>query len=60
MPLQTLTDFQLEEITRSLSNLRRTPLLGPSWYRPIAANLTDLLTFAVDKPSVWNAWTGPS
>jgi aminoglycoside phosphotransferase (APT) family kinase protein len=44
-------------IARSLSVLRRTPLLGPSWYRPIAATLTDLLTFAIDDPSTWNEWT---
>jgi hypothetical protein len=37
--------------------LRRTPLAGPSWYRPIAATLTDLLTFAIDEPSIWNQWT---
>jgi aminoglycoside phosphotransferase (APT) family kinase protein len=44
-------------IARSLSMLRRTPLAGPSWYRPIAATLTDLLTFAIDEPSTWNQWT---
>ena len=44
-------------VARSLSNLRRTPLAGPSWYRPIAANLTDLLTFAIDRRHVWDAWT---
>jgi aminoglycoside phosphotransferase (APT) family kinase protein len=45
-------------IARSLANLRRTPLLGPSWYRPIAANLTDVLTFAIDNPRTWSSWTG--
>ena len=45
-------------IARSLSNLRRSPLLGPSWYRPIAANLTDILTFAIDNPTTWAIWTG--
>jgi aminoglycoside phosphotransferase (APT) family kinase protein len=44
-------------IARSLSMLRRTPLLGPSWYRPIAATLFDLLTFAIDEPASWNRWT---
>jgi aminoglycoside phosphotransferase (APT) family kinase protein len=44
-------------VARSLSTLRRTPLLGPSWYRPIAATLFDLLTFAIDEPSTWNRWT---
>ncbi len=44
-------------VARSLSNLRRTPLSGPSWYRPIAANLTDLLTFAIDHPTAWARWT---
>jgi hypothetical protein len=44
-------------IARSLSMLRRTPLAGPSWYRPIAATLTDLLTFAIDEPATWNQWT---
>jgi aminoglycoside phosphotransferase (APT) family kinase protein len=44
-------------IARSLSMLRRTPFLGPSWYRPIAATLFDLLTFAIDEPASWNRWT---
>jgi aminoglycoside phosphotransferase (APT) family kinase protein len=44
-------------IARSLSNLRRTPLAGPSWYRPIAANITDMLTFAIDNPTAWARWT---
>ena len=44
-------------ISRSLANMRRAPLAGPSWYRPIAANLTDLLTFAIDCPEMWSAWT---
>ena len=44
-------------VARSLSNLCRTPLLGPSWYRPIAATLTDLLTFAAQRPDTWHAWT---
>jgi hypothetical protein len=43
-------------LARSLSNLCRTPLTGPSWYRPIAANLTDLLTFAIDRRHIWDAW----
>ncbi len=45
-------------IARGLLVLRRTPLLGPSWYRPIAATLFDLLTFAIDEPATWNRWTG--
>jgi aminoglycoside phosphotransferase (APT) family kinase protein len=45
-------------VARSLANLCRTPLSGPSWYRPIAANLTDLLTFATDSQVTWNRWTG--
>ena len=59
----TLGDRSLEAriiravIARSLSLLRRTPLLGPSWYRPIAATLTDLLTFAIDETSIWSRWT---
>jgi aminoglycoside phosphotransferase (APT) family kinase protein len=59
----TMADPSLEArvirvvIARSLSMLRRTPLAGPSWYRPIAATLTDLLTFAIDEPSTWNQWT---
>jgi len=44
-------------VARSMYNLARSPLTGPSWYRPIAANLTDLLTFAVDSPTAWRAWT---
>ncbi len=44
-------------LARSLSNLRRSPLDGPSWYRPIAANLTDMLCFAVEEPARWQAWT---
>ena len=43
-------------LARSLTNLCRTPLTGPSWYRPVAANLTDLLTFAVDRRPVWESW----
>jgi aminoglycoside phosphotransferase (APT) family kinase protein len=43
-------------LARSLSNLCRTPRTGPSWYRPIAANLTDLLTFAIDRHHIWDAW----
>lgn len=43
-------------LARSLSNLCRTPLGGPSWYRPVAANLTDLLTFAIDRRQVWESW----
>lgn len=47
-------------VARSLSNLCRSPLTGPSWYRPIAANLSDLLTFAIDHPTTWATWTsGP-
>jgi aminoglycoside phosphotransferase (APT) family kinase protein len=61
--LTTIGDRSLEArivraiVARSLSTLRRTPLLGPSWYRPIAATLTDLLTFAVDEPATWSRWT---
>lgn len=44
-------------VSRCVYNLARSPLTGPSWYRPIAANLTDLLTFAIDHPSTWAAWT---
>ncbi len=43
-------------IARSLYNLRRTPLPGPSWYRPSAATITDMLTFAVDHPDIWRTW----
>ena len=59
----TTSDQSLESrivrsvIARSVSGLRRTPRLGPSWYRPIAATVTDLLTFAVDHPDLWHAWT---
>ena len=44
-------------VARSISGLRRTPRLGPSWYRPIAATLTDLFTFSADHPDLWRAWT---
>jgi aminoglycoside phosphotransferase (APT) family kinase protein len=44
-------------VARSMYNLGRSPLVGPSWYRPLAANLTDLLAFAVDRPATWAAWT---
>ena len=44
-------------VARCLYNLARSPLAGPSWYRPIAANLTDLLTFAIDHPATWAEWT---
>lgn len=43
---------------RSLTALRRAPLTGPSWYRPLAATLTDLLTFAIADPARWGRWTG--
>jgi aminoglycoside phosphotransferase (APT) family kinase protein len=43
-------------LARSLANLSRAPLAGPSWYRPVAANLTDLLTFAIDRRRVWESW----
>ena len=43
-------------LVRSVSNLCRTPLTGPSWYRPVAAQLTDLLTFASDRPNTWRSW----
>lgn len=45
-------------LARSLMNLCRTPLGGPSWYRPVAANLTDVLTFAIDRRAVWDSWLG--
>jgi len=47
-------------VARSVSNLRRSPLIGPSWYRPIAANLVDMLTFAAEEPALWQHCTqGP-
>jgi len=47
-------------VARSMHNLARSPLTGPSWYRPVAANLTDLLTFAIDNPDTWRAWSTAS
>ncbi len=44
-------------VARSLHGLRRTPKNGPGWRRPIAATLTDLLTFAADNPALWTTWT---
>jgi aminoglycoside phosphotransferase (APT) family kinase protein len=44
-------------VARSVSNLARAPLTGPSWYRPAAANITDMLTFAIDHPDTWARWT---
>lgn len=46
------------KLARSLSNLCRSPLAGPSWYRPVAASLTDLLTFAVERRETWESWVG--
>jgi aminoglycoside phosphotransferase (APT) family kinase protein len=43
-------------IARCLYNLARSPLTGPSWYRPIAANLTDMMSFALDHPATWSQW----
>ena len=45
-------------ISRAVSGLRRSPLTGPSWYRPVAAGLADLLTFATDHPDTWHHWIG--
>ncbi len=36
----------------------RRPLTGPSWHRPVAAGLADLLTFATDHPATWRRWLG--
>ena len=44
-------------LARALVGLRRTPRLGPSWYRPIAATLTDVLAFVGDFPVDWSEWT---
>lgn len=45
-------------ISRSIAGLRRSPLTGLSWYRPVAAGLADLLTFATDHPDTWRGWLG--
>lgn len=42
-----------ELIARAVADLRRAPLLGPSWYRPIATRLADLLLFATTDPNSW-------
>ena len=43
-------------IGNAIYGLRRTAHTGPSWYRPLAANLSDLLMFATDQPEVWRRW----
>ena len=43
-------------IGNAIYGLRRTPDTGPSWYRPVAAHLSDLLLFATDQPNVWQRW----
>jgi hypothetical protein len=40
----------------TLSDLRRSPLHGPSWYRPIANRLGDLMRFATERPTTWARW----
>ncbi|MBK5287792.1 MAG: aminoglycoside phosphotransferase family protein [Acidimicrobiia bacterium] len=45
-------------ITNAIAGLRRSPALGPSWYRPLATGVADLLGFATDQPDVWRGWLG--
>lgn len=43
-------------VIHAVHHLRRTPRTGPSWYRPVAARLTDMLTFAIDRRDTWERW----
>ncbi len=58
------TDPTLEQrvvhlaLSNALAGLRRTPAAGPSWYRPLAAVMADLLAFATDEPETWSHWIG--
>ena len=45
-------------LSNSLAGLRRSPATGPSWYRPLAAAMADLLAFATDHPETWRRWLG--
>ncbi len=45
-------------LSNALAGLRRTPATGPSWYRPLAAVMADLLAFATDHPQTWRRWLG--
>ncbi len=45
-------------LSNALAGLRRTPATGPSWYRPLAAVMADLLAFATDQPETWHRWLG--
>jgi aminoglycoside phosphotransferase (APT) family kinase protein len=42
-----------QAICRAVYGLRRSPLRGPSWYRPVAASLSDLFAYATDHPATW-------
>ena len=58
------TDPTLEQrivhlaLCNALAGLRRAPKTGPSWYRPLAAVMADLLAFATDHPETWSRWLG--
>ena len=58
------TDPTLEQrivrlaLRNALAGLRRAPKTGPSWYRPLAAVMADLLAFATDHPATWQRWLG--
>ena len=45
-------------LSNALAGLRRSPATGPSWYRPLAAVMADLLAFATDHPETWRHWLG--
>ncbi len=58
------TDPTLEQrivrlaLGNAFAGLRRSPAVGPSWYRPLAAVMADLLAFATDHPATWQRWLG--
>lgn len=58
------TDPTLEQrivhlaLSNAIAGLRRSPKTGPSWYRPLAAVMADLLGFATDHPETWFRWLG--
>ena len=45
-------------LSNALAGLRRSPKIEPSWYRPLAAVMADLLAFATDHPATWQRWLG--
>ncbi|MEO6468930.1 MAG: aminoglycoside phosphotransferase family protein [Acidimicrobiia bacterium] len=62
--VEPTTDPTLEQrivhlaLANAVAGLRRAPKTGPSWYRPLATVMADLLAFATDHPATWQRWLG--